>query len=292
VELLVVIGIIVVLIGILLPVVNHARQAAWKANSAASISNLAAAVERYRQDFNAYPGPVGNGNTVTPEFNTADGRNTARGGMTMTENLVLGLLGGWEPGANPPISSAYDYRKVGSGPMSHSGIVSARRRYPAYFDFVPGRTVRSAWGPNGTWNRPGVSLDSDNSYNSVDRVDIPEFIDAFPDQMPILYVRASAAAPSYVGGKLGPNTQYNPAHLLPYLKSQAAFPGNTEFPGYSSPGVRDFASVEAYFRNPAIGSDSTPTTWEVRQKDGFWLIGAGPDRKYGTKDDQTNFGSL
>ena len=283
VELLVVIGIIVVLIGILMPVVGHVRKAAWRTSSQAALDNLAVAIERYRQDFNAYPGPIATGSNGTG-FNTADGRNTSLGNMTMTENMVLGLLGGWEPGATPPSTSGYDRLKVGSGPMTHSPIASARKRYPAYMDFLPGKTLQMAYGANGAWDRPAVSTLSDGSYESNDRNDIPEFVDAFPDQMPIIYLRAAQGNPSYLSGTsaMGPTTQYNSRWVLPYTKTRQL----ADF------GAQDFGGADAYFRNPAIGRQEDKTTWEVRQKDGFWLIAPGPDRIYGTRDDQTNFGSF
>src|SRR4051812_3786557 len=96
VELLVVIGIIIVLIGILLPVLGHVRKAAWGASSQASIMNLASAIERYRQEFNAYPGLFGNSSFnaqgLAPMQTSAGTTN-----ITMSENLVLSLLGGFEP---------------------------------------------------------------------------------------------------------------------------------------------------------------------------------------------------
>jgi prepilin-type N-terminal cleavage/methylation domain-containing protein len=310
VELLVVIGIIVILIGILLPVVNQVRQSAWRADTQSAISNLAGAVERYRQDFGAYPGPIS-----TTAFDTADGQATSYGpdtlsggspsaGMTTSENLVLGLLGGWEPAAAVGGPASYVPAKVGNGPVTHSPVVTARRRSPAYADHVPGTSIQTAWGPGGTWERNAISLKSDQPYNSMDRTDIPEFMDRFPSPMPIIYLRARAGAASYSSnGNMNKDTQYNPAHLHPYVAPDTGQgPGGTarapvgptpsSFPGYSTPNVRDFPSVEAYFRNPGVGNDSQPATWQVRQKDGFWLISAGPDRKFGTKDDQTNFGSL
>src|SRR3954470_19592285 len=74
VELLVVIGIIVVLIGILLPVLGGVRKRAWATSSQASIMKLADAMERYHQDFNAYPGVLSNS-----AFDTATGCATAPG---------------------------------------------------------------------------------------------------------------------------------------------------------------------------------------------------------------------
>jgi hypothetical protein len=111
-------------------------------------------------------------------------------------------------------------------------------------------------------------------------------------------------------------TQYNHAQLLPYANRRSTgatpvFPESSENtnnngpasgptpadPGEDTNGnnrcdydwsVNDDGltpSPGKYFRNPGVLT-------EVRQKDGFWLIGAGADRKFGTKDDQTNFGPI
>jgi hypothetical protein len=55
----------------------------------------------------------------------------------------------------------------------------------------------------------------------------------------------------------------------------------------------------AYLRNPDLGPPlppaGSPPATDVgvpRQKDGYILISAGPDRVYGTTDDVTNFGSV
>src|SRR3954468_19172341 len=113
VELLVVIGIIIVLIGILLPVLGHVRKAAWGASSQASIMNLASAIERYRQEFNAYPGLFSNSSfdatTGLAPMQTSAGTTN----ITMSENLVLSLLGGFEPGASG--TPAYNGAMVGNG---------------------------------------------------------------------------------------------------------------------------------------------------------------------------------
>src|SRR5262245_10863350 len=58
IELLVVIGIIVALIGILIPVVGKVRESAKATDTAALIQQLGGAIEQYYSDFRAYPGPL------------------------------------------------------------------------------------------------------------------------------------------------------------------------------------------------------------------------------------------
>ena len=73
VELLVTIGIIVILIGLLLPVLSHVKKAAYGASTAAQISAISSAIEHYHDDFNAYPGPLPlNHRSIMRKSNTSD----------------------------------------------------------------------------------------------------------------------------------------------------------------------------------------------------------------------------
>src|SRR5688500_11671252 len=65
VELLVVIGIIVLLVGILLPVVHGVRKSAYAAASGQQIARLNAAIQAYYGDHKAYPGPLSNDQIIT-----------------------------------------------------------------------------------------------------------------------------------------------------------------------------------------------------------------------------------
>ena len=58
VELLVVIGIIVILIALLLPVLNSARESARRVSCASNLRQLAAAVIQYKHETRRYPGPA------------------------------------------------------------------------------------------------------------------------------------------------------------------------------------------------------------------------------------------
>jgi prepilin-type N-terminal cleavage/methylation domain-containing protein len=118
VELLVAIGIIVILIGLLLPAIKHIRLAAYGASSSAQIAAISTAIQQYYNDFNAYPGPLpqnqiddaclgitSNGpsvlnqggtpvplNLVSPAPSLAGSFNAYK--ISGAQNLVLGLLGG------------------------------------------------------------------------------------------------------------------------------------------------------------------------------------------------------
>ena len=58
IELLVTLGIILVLVGILIPTVKKMREKAQEASVRAQITSLESAINRYQQDFNAFPGPL------------------------------------------------------------------------------------------------------------------------------------------------------------------------------------------------------------------------------------------
>ena len=84
VELLVVIGILVILMGILFPAVIVIRQRARYFASQAQLSGIANAANDYYMDQKAYPGYFSNADVGDPSMESK---------WTGTENLVLSLLG-------------------------------------------------------------------------------------------------------------------------------------------------------------------------------------------------------
>ena len=99
------IGIIVLLIAILLPVVAKVRIQARVADTQAQINKIVGAIRAYKQDQGAFPGPI-------PNSAFATGVATSANGMTMTENLVVALCGGWDWSAS---GGSYVETSVGSG---------------------------------------------------------------------------------------------------------------------------------------------------------------------------------
>ena len=98
--------------------------------------------------------------------------------------------------------------------------------------------------------------------------------------MPVIYLRARVGAAGVVG--TATTFQYDPSELYLYGNFAAAgvFPD-----GDDAGATADFAAADAYFKHPALAN--TPVN-----KDGYILIAAGKDRKFGTKDDLTNFGAF
>ncbi|HUB27928.1 MAG TPA: hypothetical protein VL992_21060, partial [Tepidisphaeraceae bacterium] len=301
-----------------------------------------------------------------------------------SENLVLGLLGGLWVDAN---SKDQNYQKVefvnsalslpsgasfttfiGTGPQSlvpsgftaSSGTFTTNPAFKQYESFLP-VTFPSSNSPllmNGDGS-PETGQYHDAGGRTFNDCAIPVFTDAFPDHMPILYIRARVGAHGIVSG---PDTGTNavqdptmgspapPAHynydlveLLPYTENNPNAATAQAFAGVSPsggglvglPGQHGLQSVSSssqnepnfsafnggalptgwnhpvptsvtgnagqYFMNPATPPTTTTSspvaqyenaTGTPREKDTFILIGAGPDRTYGTGDDETNFGTV
>jgi prepilin-type N-terminal cleavage/methylation domain-containing protein len=293
VELLVVIGIIALLIGILIPVVNQVRKAGYDASSKAVISALANAIERYHADHQAYPGPLGpdqlynatvaNG-IPAAQVDPAGDTNVGGSGnakISGTENLVLGLMGG----LYRPAGGGIEYRAgdVGKGPLT-LGANSKRRQ-----SYIEGSAAVLS----------GGYFAYTDAIRSRDTA-IPEFIDRFPDAMPILYLRARTGASGIVGRSSlsAPWTglQYRLDDLLPYVMPNASAqsigsPGfkrhGLRFIGGTSPDNND-GQNDTNARDAQPFLENTSLTGTPRRKDSFILIGAGADRIYGTDDDNQN----
>ena len=279
VELLVVIGILAVLMGILLPVVSHVRTAGYTTSTANQLLVLQGGIEQYRQTFEAYPGPLAEnelkGMVPGVPATSANIINNISP-RTGSENLVFGLLGGISMTVNSPnITLAYNAALVGGGPNSLNPLKT--QRYPAFVDPVAAGLdtlkIGPVWVKWGGPNNPHAGQGVKNQLLYSD-TDAPEFVDRYPDPLPILYIRAKVGAtnvvPGYPNASPTATAAYDPLQLGPYV---VLFP------------TPDFATTQAYFGTLA---DNTV----ARQKDGFLLISAGPDRKYGTSDDVTNGGAL
>ncbi len=323
VELLVVIGIIALLVGILVPTVARVRQAAFATDSSAVVRAVSDAIQAYYNDFQAYPGPLpDNGLAIggddlaagtastsfdLPGASVLNGRTDI--GITGTENLVLGLLGGLRLDGTTVV---YDPARVGSGPVSLGNLPGSR---DAYLNLDNDRIGFRA-------NEAGLTTGDfkDSSADARDSI-IPEIVDSFPSPLPMLYLRAGATAYSNdpderlrrIAGYSGAET-FNLNHIAAYVTPVApntyigegreelspVHAANGQFHGLQvgedalpengSNSMAADAPYDAipYLLDPTAGVDGTTP----RGRDSYVLISAGRDRVYGTKDDITSFGSV
>ncbi|MDP9172938.1 MAG: prepilin-type N-terminal cleavage/methylation domain-containing protein [Planctomycetota bacterium] len=349
VELLVVLGIIVILLGILIPTVSSIRRIAYASSTQNEISNIANAITSYHNDFGAYPGPLSNDQielgtpiaatpptpptnlfltysivapATTPTYSAIPQPWTVTG----SENLVLGLLGGLRISPGVPSYPAFAPTEVGLGPLSLNPL-NPHRNAP-YLAANSGNQsyLWTGWNPQ----NPAPHYAPDTGGTAGDS-EIPEFVDRFPNSMPILYLRARTGARGILSdGTItltDPATgqpalyQYDLRDILPYtdinfhlgLNDNAfhnltknlntpdiAFNGKIPPKGISGllspPTYNNTAGL--YFSNPTTPptDNSSALSWNAtgrpRQVDQYILISAGPDGIYGTADDETSFGDV
>lgn len=344
VELLVVVGLIAVLVGLLIPVVGRVRRAGYAASTQALVAKLQASIERYYQDFNAYPGtlpdsavPGASGpyvgtdfpssgfaiSTLPTGFNvsfpaannfpaTTPNSDTSlnAGGyqsITGTNNLVLALLGGlYYDTSGVGLRVKYDPSLVGKGPASLNP--ATLKTYPPYADLT-----------DVLWSNYGGSKNGHFQYEgSVDASDspIPSFVDKYPDPLPLLYLRARPGATRVAwysldtsAANLASPGQYDLAHVIGYTTTPMGGAAQLKAAGRSNttPGRHGLTFIDTngtYDTKPTSPKvyyypyefstyvQQPGSNGAVRSKDGFLLISAGPDRIYGTDDDQASFGSV
>jgi prepilin-type N-terminal cleavage/methylation domain-containing protein len=284
IELLVVIGIIALLIGITVGVVARVRRAAYGASTSAQLATIASAIQQYYGEFHAYPGPlanvqlgaayqvVGAAPVTMPDPNGGaplplqyydpvaktvgnfPGTSQTEH-ITGSENLVLGLLGGLQlqtPTGGGAVQFVYNPAAIFSDvpndqtPSAQGALslnYSKPGRTPAYLQVRAGDISH----PNQLSNN-GQFTDQANRY-AGDSI-IPEFVDQFSQQMPILYLRANAGgtAIASVGGE---------ATLLAGQQMQDAS-GNNVVAQYDIAQIYDYLVVpKTSSQKSAIGTDQS-----------------------------------
>jgi prepilin-type N-terminal cleavage/methylation domain-containing protein len=300
IELLVTIGIIATLIGILIPVIGKVRKAAYGASTSAQLSKIATAITAYHSDFRAYPGPLPNNwlgyqyytfptappaqppywidpsgnadqlqlatsNTTPPSVTNFPQPNT----ITGAENLVLGLCGGLE--LNTAGGYTFEYNPwvifpdgINPGPKGASSLNYAKpKRSQAYVDLRPGEISHpdiSNGGNNGQFT-------DEASRKAQDSV-IPEFVDQYPEGLPIIYIRANAGGTAVCG--IGGKDDINGNALMDPTTNQ------TVVPQY------DLSGVLEYTLNSMSGGVSGPIGIKPTQYHGLQGLNGGNPNTYFT----------
>ncbi|HLL89986.1 MAG TPA: hypothetical protein VK324_11855, partial [Tepidisphaeraceae bacterium] len=290
-----------VLVAILIPVMGRMRRAAQATDTQNTVMVLGQAIEKFRMDHSRYPGilPFTQLNrldtAMNPQIRNADVPADTVDFITGTENLFVSLNGGlrWD---GPTARVVFDAKDVGKGPWKASypySATSGTSRSPAYAAGV-GAT------PAGTQYSTGDSI-------------IPEFLDKIGEGLPILYLRARVGVQNPSPGTPADNPvitdntgtppprpgPYDISQIIGYTSADIGAAGGSVQHGLRTVNLNASLDKNAvlpkvyvypydaypYFTNPNVPNSP-------RQKDGFILISAGPDRLYGTEDDITNFGSV
>jgi type II secretory pathway pseudopilin PulG len=294
IELLVVIGIIVVLIGLLVPVISKVRLTAKTADVTNHMHRISAAIGNYFNDFQAYPGALAN-KEFTPSGNlslklgntSASFTNFAT--YTQSEDLVMALRGGFQVDT----SGKLDLKptELGLGPISFNAVGVSPRKH-AYVESIPSEFAPER--PTGApvlkqlkgWpdEYPGLSYVIDS--------EAPEFLDSYSDPRPIVYLRANASAAggnimysSKKDGMFRPNFDYDISVIQGYLKASSDFPIPKTSPqqyAYTATGFDTTTTATRTYLNTYFGNSAGSA---AKNAGSYMLIDAGPDRIFGTDDD-------
>jgi prepilin-type N-terminal cleavage/methylation domain-containing protein len=323
IELLVVIGIIVVLLGILLPVVNAIRKTAQKTDTTNEIGKLQISIHNYYNDFRAFPGPVpdsmiyGYNATAQTVTNIPAGSSPAGTAITMltsSQNLTLGLLGGLSA-SGTVASPVFSYPNVTStsnpGGLVNTGPQSLNPLTPTqinpYFDAGPSELSNNGAAIyKSCASYPAGSPPTNSAFSPV-----PEIMDHFSIPTPgnggattgnaIIYLRARPGSPGLVDNMTFPNgvtstgivtsppsSQYYTMEMSPYWIGGTNVTPTVKTPGTCFPTQPDANNGNAVLYSTAasfFANSAINDGITPRSKDSFILISAGYDGIYGTSDD-------
>jgi len=294
VELLVVMSIIMILMGILLPAFNKAKQFARKVRQTAQFKSIDAGLELYRSEFESYPPSDGE---------TANAYNNYPGAMKLAEAMVGQDLLGFHPsslfnkGGQDSVGNDLYFRcDPPEVPPSTTDLENMRVRKGPYLQLESANpySLRELYGDGNFENLGDTSCDPNGGIVLCDeykRVRSP--ITGKKLGSPILYYRADVSS-----------TTHDDTSLATARQSIYNYRDNQELIDVGI--VWDPAS--GYVHPMASGGtdpDGNPADWTKFYKntkdekvsviprpkmvDSYILISAGFDGLYGTEDDVFNF---
>jgi len=251
IELLIVISILGLLIGIALPSLNAAKDAARRASTRATIHTLDSGLEMFRSDEVL-------GRYYPPSYWNATNPYGANDPCYGAQTLVWAVCG-------PLLDGTRGFEPRGGDDL-HDVYHSSKDNYPLRGPFVePGKLTIVK--PTDDQCEIASALASGPIYDAS-----PVILDNF--NMPILYYKAT-------------NNAFQPGHNQPIAEvaqapvDQGADYWLSEEGDYGGRGFRGFITDP---RLDALGGAAGP-----HRRDSFILISAGIDRKYGSSDDVLNF---
>ncbi len=277
-ELLVVIGIIVLLVGILLPVLAQAQRTAKRTETISTMEGFSKACDLFYSEFHFYPGLIPS--NILEQFPV----------ITSTENALLHLMGGgvrrddystssqgetlwndlfpapdWKEitfGASPNIYRVkINVNKIGNGPL-----IGGKTYEPFFtpradqFGFAQGQVVSSG----------GLEL--------------PDLLDAWGQ--PIIFAKSMRDVGVLVGSPTA--SQFSRAGISAYTESQGLGDlAKSQVDSILNSSAGNTAQLNTIFaqiiRNEATGAADQPQT--ASPKGAYVLISAGPDGIFFSKYD-------
>lgn len=272
-ELLVVIGIIILLIGILLPALARVNQRARGAKTTSIMEEFAKGCETFRQEFGFYPG------LVPEEILAANPR------ISSTENALLHLMGGGIRPDDPlfdtppaaPDGTAWETISFGSGANAYS--IKVNRYFFGRGPRVGGKQYTPFFSPRG--DEIGAVNGQVDADGAEDTLRLPDLIDAWGQ--PILYMRSVRGVGELMGSvnpgqsANAPRTQFYINGIYPYLNSnQLGDLGKTQAESIIRTNTTQRnATLAQIIRHPAMGNATAPLTGSPKGQ--FVLISPGPD---------------
>ncbi len=289
VELMVVLFVLLVLMSILIPAIAGVRKRGYEVKTRALVQKIASACQVYMGDWHAAPG-------IIPDSQLYGNGSSVNIPVTSTENLTLSLLGGLNPDQT---YSKFTFDASKTTPLTTNGALSLNssnpKRYNAYIDYVATEMDWVPGDPN-TGNYKALYAGPASPGDTA----IPEFLDAFPEPKPIIYMRARVGAPAVIDDSASDLlAQQNNASQY-HTEDFTVYAGN---PGTPQPGhpfdfdfmagggdSKHYMSWYDALRNEGMtqvdsSGNAVAGSAEVpKGKDGFILIATGASRAWLGKD--------
>jgi type II secretory pathway pseudopilin PulG len=284
-ELLVAVGIIVLLIGILLPALGKVLQRAKATQTASTMQEFAKACDAFQQEFGFYPGLV-------PEDILANDPK-----ITGTENAILHLCGGGidqdDPLYGSPPGGAAGWTEITFGSGANQFKIKVNPSRVGTGPRIAGQEYAPFFAPKASELTPtaGQVPQSGAPASLV----LPDLLDAWGQ--PVVYLRAMREIGPLVGS--GANGQFSRSPMLGYLMANIGGEGS-ELAGLGDLGKGQEDSIlrvapdpdktlAQIIRNPAFGKRNEPENGTPAGR--YALLSAGPDGIYFWKKDGPGIGT-